>query len=154
MLKASLAAIGLLSACSVANSYQVERVFTPRELNHRPEIYDGREVAVRGYFVFGTNGRSLYESEERLEALRTVLRAKMPDVDASDYDADCLTLLDVHTLVRDWVLVPGQTVTVYGRFQSNYLDGQVVDLQACGAPTALALDAEKTKRALETAARH
>jgi len=124
-------------------------VVSPRELNTHPEQYDGQDVTVRGYVVLGSNGRSLYESRDRLEAFDRAFRAQTPGFDPSDFYLDCLTLLNARLLEENRSLFNGQTITVRGRFQRNYLDGNVLDLQACGGPTALILDEQDARRVFQ-----
>jgi len=125
-------------------------VLTPRDLNTHPEQYDGREVVVRGFVILGTNGRSLYQSKERFEEFDRAFYAHTPGFKPADFDADCLTLLNARVLEENDSVFSGQTVTVTGRFQRNYLTGDMLDLQACGGPAALALDEPTTRRLLQT----
>jgi hypothetical protein len=143
---ASLFAV-LLCGCAMTAS-PVAYVLTPRELNTHPEQYDGREVVVRGFVILGTNGRSLYQSKERFEEFDRDFRAQTPGFNPAEFDADCLTLLNAHVLEENPSLFEGQTITVRGRFERNYLTGDVLDLQACGR-AALALDERDTRQLLQ-----
>jgi hypothetical protein len=149
---ASLFAV-LLSGCAMMPAPPVAFVLTPRELNTHPNQYDGREVVVRGFVILGTNGRSLYQSKERFEEFDRDFYAHPPGFNAAAFDADCLTLLNAHILEENASIFDGLTITVHGRFVSNYQTADVLDLQACGGPTALALDERDTRRLLQ-ALRH
>lgn len=138
----------LLCGCAMMTALSVVHVFSPRELNADPEQYDGREVVVRGFVVLGTNGRSLYESKERFEEWSRAFDTQAPGFNASDFDADCLTLLNADVVEDNFSVFDGQTITVRGRFESKYLTGNVVDLQACHEPTALVLDERDARRVL------
>lgn len=144
---ASLFAV-LLCGCSMLIESPVANVLTPRELNTHPKKYDGRDVVVRGFVILGTNGRSLYQSKERFEEFDRAVHAPTPGFN-TEFDADCLTLLNAQVLEENSSAFNGQTVTVRGRFERNYLTGDVLDLQACGGPTALALDERNTRRLLK-----
>lgn len=121
---------------------------TPRELNTHPEQYDGREVVVRGYVVLGTNARVLFESRERFDEGNRAFRASTAGFDPNVFYADCLTLLNARILEENRSVFNGQTITVRGRYQRNYLTDDVLDLQACGGPTALTLDEQDAQRLL------
>lgn len=123
-------------------------VLTPRELNTHPDQYEGREVAVHGFVILGTNGRSLYQSKERFEEFVRAFRALTPGFNPSEFDPDCLTLLNAHVLEENSSIFDGQTITVRGRFVRNYQTGDMLDLQACGGPAALALNERDTRRLL------
>jgi hypothetical protein len=145
---ASLFAV-LLCGCAMVTLSPAAQVLTPRELNTHPNQYDGRQVVVRGFVILGTNGRSLYQSKERFEEFDRALYAQTPGFNPAEFDADCLTLLNAHVLEDNRSVFEGQTITVRGRFERNYLTGDVLDLQACGGPTALALDERDTRRLLQ-----
>jgi hypothetical protein len=137
----------LLCGCTLMTASPVALVLTPRELNTHAEQYDGREVIVRGFVVLGTNARSLYQSKAKLEEFDRDFRAQKPGFNPADFDADCLTLLNARLLEENPGAFNGRTITVRGRFESNYMTGNVVDLQACGR-TALVLDEENTRQLL------
>jgi hypothetical protein len=137
-----------LCGCAMMTASPVVHVLTPRELNTHPEQYDGRKVVVRGFVILGTNGRSLYQSKERFEEFDRALYADAPGFNAAEFDADCLTLLNADVLEDNVAVFDGQTVTVRGRFESKYLTDDVLDLQACHEPSALALDERDTRRLL------
>jgi hypothetical protein len=139
----------LLSGCAVMTASPVAYVLTPRELNTHSEQYDGREVVVRGFVLLGTNARSLYQSKERLEEFERAFRAQTPGFNPADFDADCLTLLNSQVLEENPSVFDGKTITVRGRFESNYMTGDVLDLQACGR-AALALDERNTRQLLQS----
>jgi hypothetical protein len=115
-------------------------------LNANPDRYDDREVLVRGFVVLGTNGRSLYESRERLENFDRAFRAQTLGTDLTDFYLDCVTLLNAQLLEDNPSLFNEQMITIRGRFVSDYLDGDVLDLQACGGPTGLIVDEEDARR--------
>lgn len=139
----------LLCGCAMTTSPSVATVLSPRELNTDSKQYDGQEVVVRGFVVLGTNGRSLYQSKERFEEFGRAFYAQAPGFNPADFDADCLTLLNADVLEAHVSIFNGQTVTVRGRFESNYLIDGVLDLQACHEPTALVLDERDTRRLLQ-----
>jgi len=151
MMRQSLASLfaALLSGCAMMTASPVAYVLTPRELNTHPKQYDGRDVVVRGFVILGTNGRSLYQSKERFEEFDRDFRAQTPGFNPAEFDADCLTLLNAQILEENQSVFDGQTITVRGRFESNYQTGEVLDLQACGGPTALALDERNTRQLLQ-----
>lgn len=138
----------LLSGCAMTTATPAACVLTPRDLNTHPEQYEGREVVVRGFVILGTNGRSLYQSRERFEEFDRAFYAQTPGFNPADFEADCLTLLNAHVLEENYSIFNGQTITVTGRFVRNYLTGDMLDLQACSGPTALALDERQTRRLL------
>ena len=142
--------LALLCGCAVVSAPSSAHVFSPRELNTDPDQYNGREVVVRGFVILGTNGRSLYQSKERFEEFDRAFNAQAPGFDAADFDADCLTLLNADVLENNVSVFNGQTITVRGRFESKYLTGDVLDLQACHEPTALVLDERDTRRLLKS----
>lgn len=148
-LVAAISILFLVFGCSSMTGSINDGVVTPRELNTHPEQYDGREVVVRGYVVLGTNARVLYESRERFDEGNRAFRALTPGFDPSPFYADCLTLLNAHVLEENRSVFNGQTITVRGRFERNYLTDDMLDLQACGGPTALALDERDTQRLLQ-----
>jgi len=154
MMRQSLASLFavLLCGCAMTTAPPVADVLTPRELNTHAEQYDGREVAVRGFVVLGTNGRSLYQSKERFEEFGRDFYAQPPGFNAADFDADCLTMLNARLVEQNFSVFDGQTITVRGRFMRNYMTGNVLDLQACGR-NAFVLDAQDTRRVLK-ALRH
>lgn len=139
--------VALLCGCSVMRGSSAAYVLTPRELNTHSEQYDGREVVVRGFVILGTNARSLYQSKERLEEFGRAVDAPTPGFNL-EFEADCLTLLNAKVLEENSSVFNGQTITVRGRFVRKYLTGDVVDLQACGGPTAFILDEGDTRRLL------
>jgi len=143
----------LLCGCTLMTASPVAHVLTPRELNTHAAQYDGREVIVRGFVVLGTNGRSLYQSKEKLEQFGRDFRAQTSGFNPADFDADCLTLLNARVLEENPGVFDGQTITVRGRFESNYLTGDVLDLQACGR-SALDLDERDTRRLLQALRHH
>jgi len=147
-LSASLIAL-LLCGCAAISASPATKVLTPRELNTHPEQYDGHDVVVRGFVILGTNGRSLYQSKERFEEFDRAFRAQTPGFNPTEFEADCLTLLNAQVLEENSSFFNGQTITVHGRFERNYLTGDVLDLQACGGPTAFALDERDTRRLLQ-----
>jgi len=138
----------LLCGCAMTAS-PATKVLTPRELNTHAAQYDGHDVVVRGFVILGTNGRSLYESKERFEEFDRAFRAQTPGFNPAEFDADCLTLLNAQLLEENRSVFNGQTITVRGHFERNYQTGDVLDLQACGGPTALALDEKDTRRVLQ-----
>lgn len=138
----------LLCGCAMMTTSSVAHVFSPRELNTDPRQYDGREVVVRGFVVLGTNGRSLFQSKERFEEFGRAFYAHEPSFNPADFDGDCLTLLNADVLEDNVSVFNGQTVTVRGRFESNYRTDDVLDLQACNERTALVLDERDTRRLL------
>lgn len=71
-----------------------------------------------------------------------------PDFNPADVDGDCLTLLNAGVLQDNPSTLNGQTITFRGRFESKYLTGEVLDLQACSEPTALVLNERDTRRQL------
>lgn len=142
---ASLFAV-LLCGCAMMAALPV---LTPRELNTHPEQYDGREVVVRGFVILGTNGRSLYQSKERFQEFDRAFYAHAPGFNPAEFDADCLTLLNAQVLEENPSVFSGQTITVRGHFERNYQTGDILDLQACGGPTALILDKRDTRRLLQ-----
>ena len=77
------------------------------------------------------------------------MKANRPDFNPADFDDDCLTLLNAEALLDNREIFAGETITVRGVFERNYLDGTVVDLQACGGPSALILDDESVQTALD-----
>jgi hypothetical protein len=85
---------------------------------------------------------------QRFEEFDREFRAQKRGFNPAEFDADCLTLLNTQVLEENPSVFEGQTITVRGRFESNYLTGDVLDLQACG-PTALALDQRDTRRLLQ-----
>ena len=140
----------LLCGCAMMTASSVAHVFSPRELNTDPKQYDGQEVAVRGFVVLGTNGRSLFQSKERFEEFGRAFYAHEPSFKLADFDGDCLTLLNAHHLEDNIAVFNGRTITVRGRFESNYRTDDVLDLQACNERTALVLDERDTRRLLES----
>ncbi len=135
-----------LLLCACATSGVPQDSVTPRVLNANPDRYDDREVLVRGFVVLGTNGRSLYESRERLENFDRAFRAQTLGTDLTDFYLDCVTLLNAQLLEDNPSLFNEQMITIRGRFVSDYLDGDVLDLQACGGPTGLIVDEEDARR--------
>lgn len=138
----------LLCGCAMVTTSPTAPVLSPREVNGDPTRYDGREVVVRGFVVLGTNGRSLFQSKERFEEFGRALYANEPGFNSADFDGDCLTLLNADILENNVSVFDGQTVTVRGRFESNYRTDDVLDLQACSERTALVLDERDTRRLL------
>jgi hypothetical protein len=124
-------------------------VLSPRELNIDSKTYDGQEVVVRGFVVLGTNGRSLFQSKARFEEFGRAFYAHEPSFKSSDFDGDCLTLLNAGVLEDNVSVFDGQTITVRARFESNYRTENVLDLQACSEPSALALNERDTRRLLQ-----
>lgn len=138
----------LLCGCAMVTTSPTAPVLSPREVNGDTKRYDGREVVVRGFVVLGTNGRSLFQSKERFEEFGRTLYANEPGFNSADFDGDCLTLLNADILENNVSVFDGQTVTVRGRFESNYRTDDVLDLQACSERTALVLDERDTRRLL------
>jgi hypothetical protein len=91
----------------------------------------------------------LYQSKERFEEFGRAFYAQAPGFTPADFVADCLTLLNARVLEENPSVFDGQTITVRGRFESNYQTGDVLDLRACGGPTALALDERNTRQLLQ-----
>jgi hypothetical protein len=58
-------------------------------------------------------------------------------------------MLNADTVVRHSAAFRHQTITVRGRFLKDYMDGNTVDLQACGS-NAIILDDEDVRRVLGT----
>jgi hypothetical protein len=113
---------------------------TPSTLNLNSEIYDGSIVVVHGFLLLNAQGRHIYESEKLDNEFRNNVRKNPLYFNPKDYDIYCLTLLNADFLQKHKDVFSKKTVTIKGRFKSNYLDGSMIDLQACPLPTALILD--------------
>ena len=114
---------------------------TPQDLNAAPDLYDGKEVLVRGYVMIGTNARSLAQSKHAVKEFARALDKNAPDSVIAKYDNDCLTLLPSGVVMEHRGILDKRTLTFKGVFLKNYNDGTVVDLQACGL-NAVILDEE------------
>lgn len=138
----------LVSACALQTNVAQDEYLTPRQLNTNADEYDGQVVVVRGYVLLGTNARALYESKERHAQLQKDWEQSKPGFDPADYDDNCLTLLNAKLFWKNWSLLEHETIKVRGTFIKNYLDGTVLDLQACAKPTALVVDQEDLQRTI------
>jgi len=137
-------------ACSTTSSdANPTGYLTPRVLNSTPDLYDGKEVVVRGYILLGTNGRSLRQSKDEFRRYARALRNNAPDSVLAKYSDDCLTLLPANFVMDSRELLEDKTLTVKGVFSKDYNDGTRVDLQACGR-NALILDKKYMAHVFQT----
>lgn len=136
-MRAAVAAIAsLLSACA---TNAPDNSVSPRQLNENPAAFDGVEVTVRGMLVLGTNGRSLYQSEERFNHWVREFESGTVDFDA--YTADCLTLAGAAaSLVENTHLLHKRSVALRGKYVANHYPADAVDLQKCRNYSALVVD--------------
>ncbi len=134
---AIVAFLGFLAACTTTAS---SVVVSSRELNDNSAAYDGATATVRGMLVLGTNGRSIYQSEERFN--QWVRESKSGNVDYTAYTADCLTLIGpgAGVLIENTDLLHKRTVALHGTFAADYYSPNAVDLQKCANQSALVVD--------------
>ena len=146
-----LAAVAIASLLAACETITPDAAMSPRDLNENSAAFDGVEVSVQGMLLLGTNGRSLYQSEERFDQWLRELESGNVDFDA--YTADCLTLVGsgAGSLVENSGLMRMRTVTLRGRFVANFYSDNVVDLQKCANQSALVVDENSAKRTIHNA---
>lgn len=148
MKPATVAIVGLLAARTTTASPEV---VSSRKLNEHSAAYDGAEVSVQGMLVLGTNGRSIYQSEERFK--QWVGDSKSDEVDYAAYTADCLTLVGpgAVALIENTELLHMRTVTLRGTFAGDYNSPNAVDLQKCANQSALVVDMASARTVIRRA---
>ena len=139
----------ILISCVSHTVVTKQNYLTPRELNSNSSKYDGKTVLVRGYLLLGTNARSLFQSKERYDEYVKKWKENSSETELSKYDDDCLTLLNADLLFEKQNKLRNKTYTLRGVFEENYLDGTVVDLQAC-SKSALILEDAEVKRLIKS----
>ena len=153
VMKTTLILALFISGCASQVASTSVNYLSPRELNTNPSQYDGTQVVVKGYVLLGTNARALYQSKDRHKQWKRAWKDDDSDFDPSDYSKDCLTLLAADIFWEHRELLEEKTITIRGVFVKNYLDGNVVDLQACEEPSAFIVNQEDVKRVIESLTR-
>lgn len=132
----------LISGCASVDG----PLLTPTEVRKNANELDGEKVRVLGYLHLGTNGRSVFPSKERFQAYR--LSIESTGSLAKEFEHDCLTLINADKLWDHRNQIDGSIIEFQGTVVANYLDGSVLDLQACSI-SALAVDEGQIEKLLQ-----
>ncbi|WP_156398423.1 hypothetical protein [Caulobacter sp. Root1455] len=125
-MRVSLFAILLaLSACASDGKAGNDPMLAVKQLNTSADAYSQRHVKVSGYLH---TTRCLYSSKSVFDKFKA--DTKNPkNYDPSKYKGESLTLLGGSEALSRSI---GKGVTVEGIFKKDYLDGNTLDMGACG----------------------
>lgn len=119
----------LMAASGGAVSGRAISTLHPRDIYNRSASLDNREVTVTGFLI---RGRCLYQSRNRFRAFESGFRTGRKSFDPKDFSFDGITLLGLEASGKPLRTLDGRVVSIHGVLKSNYLDGYVLDLHACG----------------------
>jgi len=112
---------------------------SPSELNTHSERYKDQAVTVRGYVILNPDGHVLYESQTLHDDFSRGVDTG-GNFDANKYEKYCLTIGNPDLLYRNRSKFAKKTIVIRGKFVTDYLDAQHIDLGACPLPTAVIID--------------
>ena len=123
--------VALLAMFLVPSGAASSKIWLASQLNADPSFFDGRDVIVKGYAIFGTHSHYLLESKAMAIQDHENLERGIPSTPESE--KECLTLINqgiLSTKGRNYERLAHHTLVLRGKFFAHYGD-KVVDLGSC-----------------------
>ncbi len=140
-----LAFTAILATSCVHSKQPSLQATSPSALNAAPQQFRDQIVVVEGYLTLSPEAHNLYQTKELKAEFEKRWDAEDPAFDPKAYQGYCLTIANPDVLMEKQQALNGKTITVKGKFLSNYLDGKV-DLGACPLPSAIVIDLDDLKQ--------
>ena len=138
--------ISVIAGVSVAmETGEIKRPLHPREIYGKSADLDGTVVIASGYVV---EGHCLYTSRRRFADFKNGFRRGSDEFEPGNFASDGVTLLGMEKAGYPLRSLNGNIKMLRGILRTNYLNGKVLDLRACGR-AALVISDEEARRAAD-----